>query len=58
MPTIGYGIQKYGMIDLKIAGKLDFDIKLSVATRNDEPILNIIMQKAIDSISDEEKEKL
>ena len=58
MPTIGYGIQKYGMIDLKIAGKLDFDIKLSVATRNDEPILNIIMQKAIDSINDEEKRKI
>ena len=58
MPTIGYGIQKYGMVDLKIAGKLEFDIKLSVATRNDEPILNGIMQKALDSISDEEKIKI
>jgi diguanylate cyclase (GGDEF)-like protein/PAS domain S-box-containing protein len=55
MPTIGYGIQKYSMLDLKIAGKLEFDIKLSVATRNDEPLLHSIMQKAIDTISEEQK---
>ena len=55
MPTIGYGIQKYSFFDLKIAGKLEFDITLSVASRNDEPILNTIMQKALDSISDEKK---
>ncbi len=55
MPTIGYGIQKYSMFDLKIAGKLEFNIELSIASRNDEPILNTIMQKALDSISEEQK---
>ncbi|WP_368031234.1 transporter substrate-binding domain-containing protein [Arcobacter sp. s6] len=55
MPTIGYGIQKYSMFDLKIAGKLEFNIELSIASRNDEPILNTIMQKALDSISEEHK---
>jgi len=55
MPTIGYSIQKYSFIDLKIAGKLEFDIKLSIASRNDEPLLNNIMQKAIDNISDEQR---
>ena len=55
MPTIGYGIQKYLMVDLKIAGKLEFTIDLSVASRNDELLLNNIMQKAFDSISEEEK---
>jgi len=55
MPTIGYGIQKYSMVDLKIAGKLEFTIDLSVASRNDEPILNSIMQKALNSISEEQK---
>ncbi len=55
MPTIGYGIQKYSMVDLKIAGKLEFTIDLSVASRNDEPLLNNIMQKAFDSISEDEK---
>ena len=55
MPTIGYNIQKYSMFDLKIAGKLEFNIELSIASRNDEPILNSIMQKALDSISEEHK---
>jgi PAS domain S-box-containing protein len=51
MPTIGYFIQKYGMIDLKIAGRLDYEIKLSIASRNDEPFLNSIMQKTLNTIS-------
>ena len=55
MPTIGYGIQKYSMYDLKIAGKLEFNIELSIASRKDEAILNSIMQKALDSISEEQK---
>ena len=55
MPTIGYGIQKYSMYDLKIAGKLEFNMELSIASRSDEPILNTIMQKALDSISEEQK---
>uniref|UniRef100_UPI004048D985 diguanylate cyclase n=1 Tax=Aliarcobacter sp. TaxID=2321116 RepID=UPI004048D985 len=55
MPTIGYGIQEYSMYDLKIAGKLEFNINLSIASRNDEGILNTIMQKALDSIIEEEK---
>jgi len=54
MAAIGYNIQKYGMIDLKIAGKLEFDIKLSIASRNDEPLLNSIMQKSVDSITTEQ----
>ena len=54
MPTIGYEIQKYGMVDLKIAGKLEFDITLSIASRNDEIFLNSIMQKSLDSINKDE----
>ena len=53
MPTIGYFIQKYGMLDLKIAGKLDYDITLSIASRNDEPHLNSIMQKSLNTISED-----
>ena len=55
MPVVGYMMQKHSMIDLKIAGKLEFDINLSIATRNDEPILNEIMQKALDTISEDRK---
>jgi len=53
LPTIGYAIQKYSMFDLKIAGKLELDVELSIASRNDEVILNSIMQKALNSISQE-----
>lgn len=54
MPTISYFIQKFSMLDLKIAGKLEFNIELSIASRNDEPLLNSILQKALDSISDDQ----
>ena len=54
MAAIGYNMQKHGMYDLKIAGKLEFDIKLSIASRNDEPLLNTIMQKSLDKISQEQ----
>ena len=55
MPTIGYAIQKYSVFDLKIAGKLEFDMELSIASRNDEVLLNSIMQKALNSITQENK---
>lgn len=55
MPSIGYYLQKYSMLDLKIAGRLDFDVDLSVASRSDEPLLAGIMQKAVDSITEEER---
>ena len=55
MPTIGYAIQRYSFFDLKIAGKLEFDVNLSIASRNDESLLNTIMQKALDSIPAEKR---
>jgi PAS domain S-box-containing protein len=54
MAAVGYNIQKYGFYDIKIAGKLEFTIDLSIASRNDEPHLSSIMQKAIDNISENE----
>ena len=58
MPAIGYFIQKFGFFDLKIAGKLSSTIDLSIASRNDEPLLNDIMQKALNTISEEEIRKI
>jgi two-component sensor histidine kinase len=55
MPTIAYSLQKFSMLDLKISGKLDFTLDLCVTSRNDEPLLAGIMQKAADSISDQER---
>ncbi len=52
--TINYALKKQPMSDLKISGRLEFNIELSIATRNDEPHLARIMQKAVDSISKKE----
>lgn len=58
MPTIGYFIQKHGFFNLKIAGKLSSTINLSIASRNDEPMLNEILEKALNTISEEEVRKI
>ncbi|MGB3752097.1 MAG: diguanylate cyclase [Arcobacteraceae bacterium] len=52
LSVAGYLIQKHSLVDLKISGELEFDLNLSIATRNDEPLLHDIMQKALDSISE------
>ncbi|MFA6192720.1 MAG: diguanylate cyclase [Sulfurimonas sp.] len=47
----GYNIQKDYLGELKIAGKFGDTWDLSVATRNDEPILKEIFDKAVELIS-------
>lgn len=54
MPTIAYMLQKHGLMNLKIAGKIDMDLALSIASRNDDPLLAGIMQKAATSIGETE----
>lgn len=56
--SIGHAITKYGLHDLKITGKIDWVSKLSVATSNTSPMLNTIMQKAVDSINTNQKNAL
>ncbi len=53
LPTIAYTIQNSGMLDLKVAGSLEFDAQFGIGSRNDEPLLNSIMQKALDHITQE-----
>ena len=55
MEAIGYNIQKHAFVDLKIAGKLEHTITLSIGSRSDEALLNSIMQKGLNSIG---KDKL
>jgi len=54
LPSIAYTIQKEGLFDLKVAGKLEFDAEFGIASRKDEPLLNSIMQKALKEIGEEE----
>lgn len=54
--TVGYQIQKEFVGKLKIAGKFDEKWELGIASRNDEPLLKSIFDKAILSIPKEEKQ--
>lgn len=51
-PSIAYYIQKNLFTNLKISGKLEEHIEIRIASRSDEPILNVILQKAQNTISD------
>lgn len=53
MSAVGYHIQKNSFVDLKIAGRLEHDIKISIGSRNDEVLLNSIMQKALNNIGED-----
>lgn len=51
LSTLGYSIQKKYIGELKIAGKFDESLALSVGVRNDEPLLKNIFDKVINTIS-------
>ncbi len=56
--AIGYTLQKESILDLKIAGKISGTLNLRIATSDDEPQLQAIFQKAIDSLTKEDKQKV
>jgi len=58
LPTMAYQIQKDYFGSLKIIGKLDEKIDLSIAVRNDEPLLRSLFEKAIDSIDATQKQAI
>ncbi|QCI28165.1 diguanylate cyclase [Caminibacter pacificus] len=58
LPVIAYNINKYQFANLKISGKTPFDFKVRFMVRNDYPLLVSAINKAIDSITPEEKERI
>ncbi|MDX1809221.1 MAG: ABC transporter substrate-binding protein [Sulfurospirillaceae bacterium] len=56
--AVGEDLQKSYYGELKIAGKLDEKLNLSIALRSDEPILLSILNKALSSITQEEKQDI
>ncbi|ADG93857.1 diguanylate cyclase with PAS/PAC sensor [Arcobacter nitrofigilis DSM 7299] len=58
LPLVAYNIQENFVANLKIAGKLDKIIGFPMATRNDEPQLNEIMNKLISNISEEKNKEI
>ncbi len=58
LATAAYSIQKSFPTELKVAGKFDERWELGVATRNDEPLLLSIFEKAIAAIDREEHQRI
>jgi polar amino acid transport system substrate-binding protein len=58
MMSIGWTLQQNKMYDVKIAGRIGHDNLMSVATRNDEPMLREIFQKLVDSIGPAERQEI
>lgn len=58
LPTISYQLKTNRMPNLKISGELDLDYDVSIAVRNDRPLLLAIVNKAIAIISYEERQKI
>ena len=59
LPVVSYHVNKGGHVDLKIAGNTDYEHALSVALRKGwDPVAMNIINKAIASISDQEREKI
>ena len=56
--VINYEIQQNFIGIIKISGKFQENFKLNIATRNDEPLLNKIFQKAINNINLEQKQNI
>lgn len=57
-PAIGYAIREHGYPDVKIAGKTEFMRELSMAVRNDDPLLFSVIDKAVRAITVEERQKI
>lgn len=58
MASIGYQIKQLKILDVKISGRLPINWELSVAVRNDEPMLFYIFQKLVNSITEQEKSEI
>ena len=58
MMSIGRVLQENKIYDVKIAGRIGHDNLMSVATRNDQPILREVFQKLVDSIQPAERQEI
>ncbi|WP_428568024.1 MAG: transporter substrate-binding domain-containing protein [Solidesulfovibrio sp. DCME] len=58
VPAISQALAKGHYTDLKIAGRLDAHLDLSMASRDDEPELASLFQKAVNTLTKEESEAI
>jgi len=58
MGSISYAMQQQQMVNLKIAGRIPGDSVMSVATRNDEPQLQQIMQVLLAQVTPAQRQEI
>ncbi len=58
LASIGYEFQSKYFGELKIAGKISENLKLSIAVRNDDATLLTILQKSVNNITNERHRKI
>ena len=56
--TIGYYISQKNLSDIKTSGFTGYSSAVSVASRNDEPILARVIQKALSSLTENKKQAI
>ncbi len=52
--SIAYVIERDALTDLRISGEIDYIAKLSIAVRDDDPVLLTILEKVINDIGEEQ----
>jgi diguanylate cyclase (GGDEF)-like protein len=57
-PAIGHHIQENNLFDLKISGELPYQVHLQPGIRADDPVLFQIVEKAIHSLTPDEKKQI
>lgn len=57
-PAIAHTLQKENIQNVKITGKTSITMSAKIAIRKDEPILQNILNKAINSVKQEEKDQI
>lgn len=58
LATASYLISEKGIANLRVAGELPFDIRLSIGSPLDEPVLHSILQKGLNAITDAERKEI
>jgi len=56
--SVNYVMTREGLTNLKVSGVSKYRFELSMAVRNDWPILHSILQKGLDSLSEQEKQAI
>ena len=56
--AVAHALRRYDIVGLKVAAQLPGGFALAVASRNDEPRLSQVFQKAVDSLTPEEQRRI